>query len=387
MADNRRTRTRAAGLAGVLVLLGACEQPFDMDFRSLGNGFDTSNAVRLATENRPQPDDRGVLSYPKFQVAVARRGDRLEDIAVRVGIPAAELSRYNGIALDVVLRADEVIALPRRVSEPSPATGAIGTGPIRPPQGEVDISALAGDAIERAGASNAAPRPRQAPQTGAEPIRHKIEPGETAYSISRLYNVSVRALADWNGLGADLSVRSGQYLLIPVAAEKPPRSSVASAPGAGSPTPAPPSAATPLPDETVSVRAAPPPSPELGNSRTAASAVSFLMPTDGNIIRTYVKGKNDGIDISAPAGTPVRAVADGVVAAITRDTDQVPIIVLRHADNLLTVYAGVDELTVKKGDQVTRGQTIAKVRAAEPSFLHFEVRQGLDSVDPMKFLS
>ena len=386
MADNRRTRTRAAGLAGVLVLLGACEQPFDMDFRSLGNGFDTSNAVRLATENRPQPDDRGVLSYPKFQVAVARRGDRLEDIAARVGIPAAELSRYNGIALDVVLRADEVIALPRRVSEPSPATGAIGTGPIRP-QGEVDISALAGDAIERAGASNAAPRPRQAPQTGAEPIRHKIEPGETAYSISRLYNVSVRALADWNGLGADLSVRSGQYLLIPVAAEKPPRSSVASAPGAGSPTPAPPSAATPLPDETVSVRAAPPPSPELENSRTAASAVSFLMPTDGNIIRTYVKGKNDGIDISAPAGTPVRAVADGVVAAITRDTDQVPIIVLRHADNLLTVYAGVDELTVKKGDQVTRGQTIAKVRAAEPSFLHFEVRQGLDSVDPMKFLS
>ena len=386
MADNRRTRTRAAGLAGVLVLLGACEQPFDMDFRSLGNGFDTSNAVRLATENRPQPDDRGVLSYPKFQVAVARRGDRLEDIAARVGIPAAELSRYNGIALDVVLRADEVIALPRRVSEPSPATGAIGTGPIRP-QGEVDISALAGDAIERAGASNAAPRPRQAPQTGAEPIRHKIEPGETAYSISRLYNVSVRALADWNGLGADLSVRSGQYLLIPVAAEKPPRSSVASAPGAGSPTPAPPSAATPLPDETVSVRAAPPPSPEFENSRTAASAVSFLMPTDGNIIRTYVKGKNDGIDISAPAGTPVRAVADGVVAAITRDTDQVPIIVLRHADNLLTVYAGVDELTVKKGDQVTRGQTIAKVRAAEPSFLHFEVRQGLDSVDPMKFLS
>ena len=167
MADNRRTRTRAAGLAGVLVLLGACEQPFDMDFRSLGNGFDTSNAVRLATGNRPQPDDRGVLSYPNFQVAVARRGDQLEDIAARVGIPAAELSRYNGIALDVVLRADEVIALPRRVSEPSPATGAIGTGPIRP-QGEVDISALAGDAIERAGESNASPRPRQAPQTGAE---------------------------------------------------------------------------------------------------------------------------------------------------------------------------------------------------------------------------
>jgi murein DD-endopeptidase MepM/ murein hydrolase activator NlpD len=386
MADNRRTRFRAAGLAGALVVLGACEQPFDVDFRSLGNGFDTSNAVRLATENRPQPDDRGVLSYPNFQVAVARPGDRIEDIAARVGIPAAELSRYNGIALDVVLRADEVIALPRRVSEPSPATGTIGTGPIRP-QGEVDITALAGDAIERARAPDATLRARQASQTGAEPIRHKIEPGETAFSISSLYNVSVRAMADWNGLGADLNVRAGQYLLIPVAAENPPKAAVTSAPGAGSPTPEPPSAATPLPDEKVSIPAAAPPSPELGDSRTAASSASFLMPTDGNIIRTYVKGKNDGIDIAAPAGTPVRAVADGIVAAITRDTDQVPIIVLRHADNLLTVYAGVDDLTIKKGDQVTRGQTIAKVRAAEPSFLHFEVRRGLNSVDPMEFMS
>lgn len=386
MADIRGTRFRAAALAIVLVTLAACEQPFDMDFRSLGNGFDTSNAVRLATEARPQPDDRGVLSYPNFQVAVARPGDRLEDIAERVGIPAGELSRYNGIGLDVVLRANEVVALPRRVAEPSPATDAIATGPIRPKTG-VDISALAGDAIARASSPGDSLGSRQAPKAGKEPIRHKIEPGESAYSISRLYNVSVRALAEWNGLGADLSVRSGQYLLIPVAAEQPPQRKPASAPGAGTPTPEPPSAATPLPDENAAP-ATTPASPDLGDSRTAASGdPKLVMPTDGNIIRSYVKGKNDGIDIAAAAGTPVRAAADGIVAAITRDTDQVPIIILRHADNLLTVYAGVDNLTIEKGDRVTRGQIIAKVRDAEPSFLHFEVRQGLSSVDPMDFLS
>ena len=387
MADIRRTSFRAAVLAIVLVALAACEQSFDMDFRSLGNGFDTSNAVRLATENRPQPDNRGILSYPNFQVAVARRGDRLEDIADRVGIPAGELSRYNGIGLDVVLRANEVVALPRRIAEPAPATGAIGTGPIRP-KSEVDISALAGDAIARASAPSDSPGSSPVPKTGKEPIRHKIEPGETAYSISRLYNVSVRALADWNGLGADLSVRSGQYLLIPVAAEQPPKRNATSTPGAGSTTPEPPSAATPLPDENVGTPATAPASPDLGDRRTAASgAPELVMPTDGDIIRTYVKGKNDGIDIAAAAGTPVRAAADGIVAAITRDTDQVPIIILRHANNLLTVYAGVDNLTIKKGDTVKRGQSIAKVRAAQPSFLHFEVRQGLDSIDPMKFLS
>lgn len=81
------------------------------------------------------------------------------------------------------------------------------------------------------------------------------------------------------------------------------------------------------------------------------------------------------------------AAAAGTVAAITRDTNQVPIIVLRHADNLLTVYAGVDDLTVAKGDTVKRGETIAKIRAGSSSFLHFEVRKGLDSVDPMPFLN
>jgi hypothetical protein len=43
----------------------------------------------------------------------------------------------------------------------------------------------------------------------------------------------------------------------------------------------------------------------------------------------------------------------------------------------------IDALKVKKGDKVSRGQTIGAVRAADPSFLHFEVRKGVDSLDPM----
>ena len=82
----------------------------------------------------------------------------------------------------------------------------------------------------------------------------------------------------------------------------------------------------------------------------------------------------------------MRAAADGTVAAITKDTDQVPILVLRHADNLLTVYAGIDAVKVAKGAKVSRGQQIAVIRAATPAFLHFEVRKGVDAVDPMGFL-
>ena len=76
----------------------------------------------------------------------------------------------------------------------------------------------------------------------------------------------------------------------------------------------------------------------------------------------------------------------GTVAAITKNTEGVPIVVIRHADNLLTVYGGIDGVTVAKGATVKRGQSIAKVRTGNPAFVHFEVRQGFDSVDPMKYL-
>ena len=56
---------------------------------------------------------------------------------------------------------------------------------------------------------------------GVEPVRHRVERGETAFSIARLYDVPVRTLAEWNGLGSDFSVREGQFLLIPVAPKTP----------------------------------------------------------------------------------------------------------------------------------------------------------------------
>ena len=371
-----QNRLMSALMGSTFFVLVACDQPLDFDLRGLGGGFNTAGAAQQTTERRPQADNRGVISYPNYQIVVARAGDSISDISERVGIPADELSRYNGIGPDVVLRANEVIALPRPVAEPSAATGGI------------DITALAGNAIDRA--ASTPPRPAtSAPNTGGiEPIRHKVERGETAFSISRLYNVSVRALAEWNGLGPALAVRAGQFLLIPVVIDTEAAPVQTSSPGQGSITPEPPSAATRLPDAAAVAAPQTPPSPNLGNRRTAASGTSILvMPVDGDIIRGYAKSRNDGIDIAAPAGSVVRAAADGTVAAITRDTEQVPILVLKHANNLLTVYAGVDALTVAKGDTVKRGQKIAQVRAGEPSFLHFEVRQGLDSVDPMQFLN
>lgn len=378
------------------VALAGCAEPLDFDLRGLGGGFSTSGAAQTSVAARPVPDDRGVISYPSYQVAVAERGDTLENVAIRVGLPVSDLSRYNGIEADVPLRTGEVIALPRRVAEPSPRTGAIGTGPIRP--NSVDVTTLAGNAIDNAaptpvaGPVTGAPR-TALPQTGQEPIRHKVERGETAFTIARLYQVPVKSLAEWNGLGADFALRAGQYLLIPVARVAAPARAVAAttAPGAGSPTPTPPSAATPLPeDDTANPPAIPPvdvPVADVGQTTQPAAQSDMAMPVQGSIIRDYAKGRNEGIDIKAAPGTPVKAATAGTVAAITKSADGVPIIVIRHPGNLLTVYANVDQVQVAKGDAVRRGQSIARLRDnADEAYVHFEVRDGFDSVNPGPYL-
>lgn len=391
MEFQKRPMRRASLLFAVGLVLTACDGTggFDLDLRDNLDAFDTSAALRQSVARPPDPDNRGVISYPEYQVAVARRGDTVQDVAARVGLPAAELARYNGLPLGVALRRGEIVALPRRVAEPSPATGAAVTGPIRPasetPALRVDavttrpLEDRASAAIERARA--------QGIQTGAQPTRHKVVRGETAFSIARRYNVPVRALAEWNGLDANLTVREGAYLLIPVATEAPRERAGVTAPGRGTVAPEPPSAGEPLPDEEANQNPPEnvPDAPDLGG-QTGVSGGAFLLPVSGPIIRPYSKGRNDGIDISATPGTPVRAAEAGVVAAITRDTDQIPILVLRHTGNVLTVYAGVEGINVSKGDSVQRGQTVARIRDTDPSFLHFEVREGFDSVDPIGYL-
>lgn len=368
-------------VAAPVLGLSACDQPLDYDLRGNLGGFSTTDAALTATANRPKPDSRGIITYPNYQVVVARGGDTANSIAQRLGIDGTELARFNGVSPDVRLRGGEILALPRKL--PGSSTGT------------VDIESLAGDAIAAAPATapvESTPLTPSTPapvQPGPEPIRHKVERGETAYTIARLYQVSVTSLAEWNGLGSDFAVREGQYLLIPVASRAPPAAASATAvttvPGQGSPTPTPPSATQPLPDEQVA------PAAKKDTSTTdvgqaSKSTARMALPVQGKIVRPYSKGKNEGIDIAGSPGASVTAAADGSVAAITSDADQVPIIVVRHPDNLLTVYANVGGIKVKKGDKVKRGQKLAELRGGDDAYVHFEVREGFDSVDPSPYL-
>ncbi len=389
---------RSALLTGcALLALAACDEnnnlTLDTDLRDLsgpGATLDTT-AATMSLPNRPRPDDRGVISYPTYQVVAAQRGDTVNAIAGRLGLNADTLARYNGIQPDAVLRRDEIIALPGRVAEPSPATGAIGTGPIQ--ANAVDVTTLAGAAIDRAGpqatvaATTLAPT-ASAPQTGAEPIRHQIERGETAYSVARLYNVPVRSIAEWNGLGPNLDVREGQYLLIPTAGAAAPTRRVETAPGVGSPTPTPPSAARPLPAENPSAPVvAPAPAPALPATTPSASSARLAYPVQGSIIRAFGPSYKY-VEISAASGSTIKAAAAGTIGEISKTADGRTFVIIRHANGLLTGYFGLDQssVSIAKGQQISAGERLGLLSAAAGGAFEFGVFEGTTPVDPTKYL-
>ena len=399
------TWIRTALLCNAAVIgLSACSD-FDMDLRRAENGFSTAEAARQATAARPRADARGIITYPDYQVVVARPGDTVGTVAQRIGMAEGELARFNALDASTALRGGEVLALPRKVDGVGAASD-VASGMAS--DSAIEISTLADAAISRAEGSTPAPTaPRPVVQPAAEqPRQHRVQRGETAFQIARLYNVAPRALSDWNGLDPEMRVREGQMLMIPVADQDPPVRTAAAAPspapapepavtapGSGSPTPVPPSASTPLPppepaatQQAAAAEAARPPSPALSETRTETTRARFVMPVEGRIIRAYAPGRNEGVGIAAAAGTSVRAAAAGRVAAITEDTNRVPVVVIQHDDGLLSVYAQLEGLTVTRGASVSQGQTIGRVRAGDPSFLHFEIRQGMNSVDPMRYL-
>ena len=368
----------------IVLSVGSCGVLSNLDFDLRGNEYDTSDAVRKAMKTRPLPDSRGIISYATYEVAVARKGDTIKSIADRLGLKSQNIAAYNGMNSVEKLNDGQLISLPNRTDKRKFQLKNSTSN-----RNEVNVTELASTAIETATSKKKVIKKSTSEQEN-EPIRHKVSRGETAFTISRLYNVSIRSLADWNGLDSNYTIREGQYLLIPLPRDKIVTEVATVKPGKNSKTPSPPSSAEalpePIPKENLETTSGKSKSSNQPENIESSNRGQFSYPVNGKIIRDYVKNKTDGIDISAPEGTPIVAAEKGIVAAITSDTQEVPIIVLKHEGNLLTVYAGIGDISVKEKEKVLKSQLIGKIRPGNPSFLHFEVRRGFESIDPMDFL-
>jgi murein DD-endopeptidase MepM/ murein hydrolase activator NlpD len=175
-----------------------------------------------------------------------------------------------------------------------------------------------------------------------------------------------------------------------------------SSPGTSSASTAPQPA--PMPSATPSVK--PLSTPSTGATTNQPAAVAnipqpasragglFQWPVNGKVISSFGATSgglhNDGINIAAPRGTPVHAAENGVVVYAGNQLRGFGnLVLIRHADGWVTAYAHNDTLLVKKGQQVKRGDVIARVgstgNVSQPQ-LHFEVRKGTEAVDPKTML-
>jgi murein DD-endopeptidase MepM/ murein hydrolase activator NlpD len=125
-----------------------------------------------------------------------------------------------------------------------------------------------------------------------------------------------------------------------------------------------------------------------------ADSVKLRWPTTGRVIAGF-GGRpdgthNDGINLAVPLGTEVHAAESGVVAYAGNELKGYGnLVLLRHDNGWVTAYAHNDELLVKRGDKVKRGQVIAKAGktgSVDQPQVHFELRRGSKPVDPIPYL-
>jgi murein DD-endopeptidase MepM/ murein hydrolase activator NlpD len=342
---------------------------------------------------------RRLLAVAALGLALAACARRAPPAPVIQGRAAAAAMAEQRPESVVVARGETLYGIARRWQVPVRAL--IETNNLRPP-----YALLAGTRL-------------RLPQLRV----HTVEPGETLYGVARRYGLDVNSLGRANWLEPPYTIKVGEMLLLPeppatvaaapLPAGRPPSTSPPAAPAPRPPAvaPAPPSRAPPppivqpppQPPAPAPQAALPPPPPAPPPAVETApppepapppAGRGFIWPVKGRILSGFGPGPggtyNDGINIAAPAGTPIRAAEDGVVAYAGNELRGFGnLVLLKHPNGWMSAYAHCDAILVKKGARVRRGQTIARVGAtgavAEPQ-LHFELRRGTRALDPAQEL-
>lgn len=130
--------------------------------------------------------------------------------------------------------------------------------------------------------------------------------------------------------------------------------------------------------------------PPAAEPRSAdANGMDWAWPTSGKVVGNFNDSTSKGIDIGGKLGDPVLAAASGKVLYAGQDLRGYgKLVVVKHSNQYLSVYAHNSEILVKEGQAVSKGQKIAelgKSDASEPK-LHFEIRRQGKPVDPLQYL-
>jgi murein DD-endopeptidase MepM/ murein hydrolase activator NlpD len=310
---------------------------------------------------------------------IVQKGDTIDGLVAKYGVPASAIAEANNIPNGAALKPGQHLVIPKYEATGS-TTPRVASAPV---------------------AHGPAPMV-SAPATASSHYVHVVAPGETLMALSRKYHKPLAEIARANNIAPGTMVKVGDRIVIPglgsqaqakapaaVAQSQPPKTApaqkVASIPAA------PPVAA---PTAAMVTPASHEPEPSKVKSDVTSAMPHFRWPVNGRVIQAFGPKpsgqQNDGINVSVPEGTPIKAAEDGVVAYAGNELKTYGNLVLvRHSNGYVTAYAHASEILVKRDDHVKRGQIIAKAgqtgNVAAPQ-LHFEIRKGSTPVDPAPFL-
>lgn len=205
--------------------------------------------------------------------------------------------------------------------------------------------------------------PEEAQEASGEASYHVIKKGETLYSVSRRYGVSINELQRANNIKDVRDIEVGTKLVIPdrrTAAQAKKRRA----------------------RKTPKTTYAP-----VTRTRFMWPLKKFRISSRFGIRKSK---KHDGIDLRAPRGTPILAAADGkVIFSGQGPSGYGKIVIIKHDGGSISVYAHNEKNIAVKGRSVKMGETIATVGRsgrADGYHLHFELRINRKPVDPEKYL-
>lgn len=208
-----------------------------------------------------------------------------------------------------------------------------------------------------------------------------VKANDSIYKISERYGVSWKKIVDCNNL-SDINIKSGMKLFIPDSQMTKYESE---------------KFYQIKPKQTVPVRRAVK-STDLLRKNITTSGI-FSWPIKGAITSSYglrsdpingVKDFHTGLDIRGAMNTPVKAPSDGNVAFAGWSNVYGNFILIKHDNNIVTMYGHLNKINVKKGENVKRGSTIGFVGSTGRStgpHLHFEVLKNNKRDNPLKYLS
>jgi murein DD-endopeptidase MepM/ murein hydrolase activator NlpD len=199
-------------------------------------------------------------------------------------------------------------------------------------------------------------------------INHEVIEGETLDSIAKKYEVSKEVIIATNNLEPPYKLEELQILKIP-----PQGDTLVEV------------------EEIIKEKKLP---PTIIETEEPIAAAPINMPVEGKIILKFGENNlgnpNQGINIAAPVGSEIHAMAEGVVMHSGFDAKFGNLVIIKSSDSdIFTAYAHMSDLMLKNGENITSGQLVGHVgqtgKVTSPQ-LHFAVRQGKTPIDPITYL-